>query len=536
MKPRVISYTRFSSQRQSKGRSEERQTDAARDWCEQHGLELDENIQDLGISAFTGKHRKKGNLRAFLEQVEAGKVQKGSYLLVEHFDRLTREEIDEADTLVKSILRKGVNIVTLLDGHIYTQKSLNNIAALISMILAFGQAHEESFRKGGRVSDTFKKKRAEGKRVFGAAPGWLERGEKGKDGEWVVVPELAAVVIKVFELAASGLGGPSIAKIANKEGWPIPTRQTKISTKIWHSKMPQIILRNRAVLGETQHVIRGRNALKKLGVEEPVPAGPPIKNYYPRIISDELWYKAKGSIQSRKTVPMKRDRNYFNIWAGLLKCGCCGANMERKTETKGYSRAQIICKSKMAGLTKCKTASALKTDATILRTMCAAAGEQLGLGYDKQEAIDKITIAKGKLEDIKKELENVIALSRAVGAIPEVLKEIEKLTKERSDLEAGIQEINQTLALEPNSMFDTKYADEIIELLYTESNEAMIKRAECNAKLRRAVECIWLWSYDLAAVKFKGNNVLLTIPLIRKAKGDKQAAWEAAQAGTLELP
>ena len=88
MQPRVISYVRFSSQRQSKGRSEDRQNVAARVWCERNNLSLDENIQDLGVSAFTGKHRKKGNLSAFLEEVNAGTVPPGSYLLGEAFDRL----------------------------------------------------------------------------------------------------------------------------------------------------------------------------------------------------------------------------------------------------------------------------------------------------------------------------------------------------------------------------------------------------------------------------------------------------------------
>lgn len=536
MKPRVISYVRFSSQRQSRGRSEERQTDAAKEWCEQHGMVLDENIQDLGISAFSGKHRKKGNLRAFLEQVDAGKVPKGSYLLVEHFDRLTREEIDEADNLVKTILRKGVNIVTLLDGHVYTPKSLNNIASLISMILAFGQAHEESFRKGGRVSVTFAKKRAEGKRVFGAAPGWLKRGAAGKEGNWEVIPELAAVVVKVFELAASGLGGPAIAKIANTEGWPVPTRQTKISTKHWHTKMPQIILRNRGVLGEAQHVIRGRNALNALGSEKPIPAGPPIKDYYPRIVTDELWHLAKGSIAARKTVPLKRDTNYFNIFSGLLRCGNCGSKMQRKTEKKGWSRAQLVCTSKMAGLTKCKTASALKTEANILMAVCATAGAAMGLGYDKQAALDEITISQGRLKEVAKALEHVVAVSRATGPVPEVLADITKLTKERGELEEKIEELNQMLALEPNSMFDTKYAEEVLSQLYTESSEAMILRADCNARLRRAIDAIWLWSYDLAAIQFKRSNQLLTVPLQTKAKGDKQPAWQASLSGMLEIP
>lgn len=279
MKPRVISYTRFSSRRQRHGRSEERQGDAARAWCERNGLELDENISDLGVSAFRGKHRNKGALSEFLRRIEEGKIPPGSYLLIEHFDRLTREEVSDAQDLVKLILKKDVNIVTLLDGRVYTRDSLNDLHSLLVMILMFSKAHEESRAKGDRVADTFKRKRSEGKRVFGAAPGWLKR-KNGSD-EWEVIPELAAIVVRVFELAASGVGGPSIARIANDEKWPVPTRKTAVSTTYWHSKLPQILLRNRAVLGETEHTFTNRKALEDAGSEKAIKSGLVLKEYYP---------------------------------------------------------------------------------------------------------------------------------------------------------------------------------------------------------------------------------------------------------------
>ncbi|MDR7334288.1 recombinase family protein [Roseateles asaccharophilus] len=534
MKPRVISYVRFSSARQSKGRSEERQGDAAERWCAQHGMKLDESVADLGLSAFTGKHRTKGNLAAFLEQVEEGRVPKGSYLLIEHFDRLSREEIDDADTLVKSILRKDVNIVTLLDGHIYTKKSLNNIAALIGMMLAFAQAHEESFRKGGRVSETFKRKREEGKKVFGSAPGWLRRSQAG--GDWEVVEELAESVRKVFEAAGRGMGGPTIAKLANAEGWPVPTRVTSMTTEHWHSRMPQIILKNRAVLGEAQHKLKGKNVLKELESDVPVAVGPPIKDYYPRVISDDLWHLARSSVQTRKTAPPKRDGNYFHVFSGLLRCGHCGASIQRKVEYRGWSRAQLICSSKAAGITKCKTMSALKTEAQVILDICAYAGAHLGLGYDKDAAVKEVAVAESKLADVKTAIANVVAVSRAVGAVPEVLQDIARLTAEREQLENVIEELKAQLAVNPNSLFDTAYAEQVIAVLFETSDDAMRLRADCNNRLRRAVDVIWLWAYDLVAVQFKNSQQLLTIPLGVKAQGDAQPAWAASLKGELELP
>ena len=57
---RVFSYRRFSSGRQARGTSLERQTKLAQVWCQERGYELDESLSlsDLGVSAFKGDNRR----------------------------------------------------------------------------------------------------------------------------------------------------------------------------------------------------------------------------------------------------------------------------------------------------------------------------------------------------------------------------------------------------------------------------------------------------------------------------------------------
>lgn len=524
MNPRIISYTRFSSKRQAHGKSEERQGDAAQKWCRENGFELDENISDLGVSAFRGKHRNSGALSAFLKRIDDGKIPPGSYLLIEHFDRLTREEVSDAQDLVKLILKKGVNIVTLLDGRVYTRESLNHLESLLVMILMFSRSHEESRAKGDRVAETFQRRRAEGTRVFGAAPGWLRRKDGSDAREWEVIPELAAIVVRVFELAAKGIGGPSIARLANREKWAIPTRRTAASTQHWHSKLPQILLRNRAVLGETEHMLMNRKALEAAGSTGAISTGQVITDYYPRIVSDRLWHRAQGAIASRKTVPPKRDQNYFNIYAGLLKCGYCGASMQRKVEPRGRSRAQLVCTSKLAGISSCRTASAGKTDGPVLSEICAAGGADLGLGYEKQAVQEDIVVATSQLEDISSKMRNLSTAIQAVGPVSELLLSLGELKSKRDSIEKLIEERSQQLALEPNSAFDTSYAESVIAVLYEKSEAAMQLRADCNARLRRAINSIQLWAYDVAIAEFK-NGIRVLVYLQPKVFGDSQPKW-----------
>ena len=91
----AYSYMRFSSPRQERGDSINRQTKARAKWlAENPGVRLapDSDYQELGTSSFRGKHRleDKTALKQFISAVEAGRVKAGSFLIVESFDRLTR--------------------------------------------------------------------------------------------------------------------------------------------------------------------------------------------------------------------------------------------------------------------------------------------------------------------------------------------------------------------------------------------------------------------------------------------------------------
>jgi DNA invertase Pin-like site-specific DNA recombinase len=108
------SYVRFSSPEQHKGDSLRRQTEAAAGWCARNGVTLDTSatLHDLGRSAFKGRHRKddKAALAGFLKLVEQGKVARGSYLVIENLDRLSREHIQPALLLVLNLLQSVIRI------------------------------------------------------------------------------------------------------------------------------------------------------------------------------------------------------------------------------------------------------------------------------------------------------------------------------------------------------------------------------------------------------------------------------------------
>src|SRR5687767_3282712 len=123
-RPTAYSYIRFSDQKQFKGDSLRRQLDRSRRYAEKHGLHLDESttFRDLGVSAFRGANRRVGALAAFLQAVRDGKIAPGSYLLVEAFDRLSREKPMDALATFMGVINAGIVIVTLIDESVHSRE------------------------------------------------------------------------------------------------------------------------------------------------------------------------------------------------------------------------------------------------------------------------------------------------------------------------------------------------------------------------------------------------------------------------------
>ena len=74
------------------------------------------------IPAYAGKNIASGSFGRFLEAVREGKIERGSYLLVESFDRMSRQEPIVALQAVHGNRRGGLILVTLDDERVFSGK------------------------------------------------------------------------------------------------------------------------------------------------------------------------------------------------------------------------------------------------------------------------------------------------------------------------------------------------------------------------------------------------------------------------------
>jgi DNA invertase Pin-like site-specific DNA recombinase len=192
MKPVVISYLRFSSDEQKHGDSQRRQLELSERWAKKNGLTITERLDDLGISAFTGANSKEGKLAGFLKLVETGKIPKGSILLVEQLDRISRMAIEDSISLFLDIIRAGITVVITSTGERFEKGKLDQMKFMLA-VMKFSTANDESAKKSFRLGEAWKEKRQSAieskKPLTSCLPAWLkiEGGKVGKNGTGKIV-------------------------------------------------------------------------------------------------------------------------------------------------------------------------------------------------------------------------------------------------------------------------------------------------------------------------------------------------------------
>ena len=341
---KAYSYVRMSTTSQLKGDSLRRQTTAAKEFAIKNGLTLDDssNFNDIGVSAFKGENARTGGLSRFLEAIKRGEIEKGSTLIVESLDRISRDEVRIAAEIFLSIINQGITVVTLIDGITYHPKTANAMQ-LMQSLLIMARANEESEIKSKRLSSSWENKRElakTDKKMTAMCPKWLVLSSDKK--EFSVIEDRAKIIDEIFDLSIMNYGDHSIVRILNER--KIPTFGSSIT---WQKSSITKLLKNRALIGEFQP--------HKMVNGKPEKAGPIIENYFPIVIQPSKFQKAQVARQSRKVCGAGvKSKCSSNLFAGLLYCAECNGKMHYINKGTGPKGGQyLICDNKRRGILQC---------------------------------------------------------------------------------------------------------------------------------------------------------------------------------------
>ncbi len=413
---KAFSYIRFSSKVQEKGDSLRRQKQLAIAYCEANGLELDKrSFEDLGLSAFRGENAKAGELYAFLKGVENNRIPADSWLLVESLDRLSRDTIDAAISLFIQIKSLGITIVSLQDNKIYRGggSNDNNTIDMMMAMMVFMRANNESETKSKRVKAAWNNKRATGQRLTRICPSWLQWDDSSNS--FIVVEKEASVIKLIYQMAYNGDGSHVIAKHLNAEGIKSPTG------KAWSPSMVLLRLKNKSVIG--WHDPKDSN-------------NPPIKDYYPAIIDESVYYKVEQMIALRelnKVSGRKGSDTVASLFVRKMTCGLCGGVVRAvsRSNSKAYMRCTTAYQSQHC---KAQSLPVDEAEACILAAIFLVIGHTLSafeiLGKDDDNIRLQISEKESMIKDLTMDLVRLRDRTPILHAIDMLQADIAALRKQ----------------------------------------------------------------------------------------------------------
>lgn len=333
MAPKAYIYVRMSTEQQSHGDSLPRQTQRAEAFCRQHGLEIDRelDLRDIGVSAFTGANVESGALGRFLEAIKEHKVPRGSYLLIESHDRLSRMEPEKALPIFLEIRNAGISIAVLADNRVFHPTGGNHFE-LIEAIIGMARSHDESRMKSDRGRRNWESKRNKmGSEILTRrCPGWVV--PKDDDSGFELDLERAKAVKLIFDLVLSeGLGSDAIARDLNRRG----IQPFGHSTQGWQKSSVNAILKSRATIGEIEP--------KRQLAGKRVATGHRQKDYFPPVVSEADFFAVQQKRSGRARGGGRIGENVRNIFTGVARCGYCGGAMHFQDTGAKQGGTYLVC-------------------------------------------------------------------------------------------------------------------------------------------------------------------------------------------------
>lgn len=440
MKRLLVSYIRWSTKEQGAGDSLNRQQSLIDSYYSKHQdifyMSQEHRYIDEGRSGFKQANKDaSADYTRLLNNIASGSIPKGSLLICENLDRISRADIDTAIDDVKSLIRSGVDVLTLSDNELYDSKSLRDPIKLIKQILISERAHSESLLKQERISAAWKAKHekaiSEGVILTKATPGWISSDKT--TNTFSLIPEKAEIVRDIFNMRLSGVSMFSIAKRLNdKNTPPINDRQARISKTFkpgngnWSGVSVKHVLTSRSVLGHLP-------ATNKR---------PEIPNYYPPVIDLQTFNAVQTLISEggKGRSPENKDWIHTNIFKGLLTCAC-GLSL-KVTGIRGNYQGIYRCHGAVDGRCNHGTVSRKLLDTAL----CSRLLSQLTRIYNDSDDKQLINSLESSLEAVEREL---TILTETLLQLPNITQIRDKLAEkqiEKNKLKQSLDEIKARLS------------------------------------------------------------------------------------------
>lgn len=147
-----------------------------------------------------------------IKAMQEGKIPRGSYVLFESTDRLSRRGWRHTQELIRTITCVYDCKLVILDKvQVYTKENVNDVVQNILLMVAADMAEKESQRKSDLVAAAYKSKRQDGD--VSRWPFWIDKTDSG-----FVLNKNAETIRLIIVLRLKGVGALGIASELNRRG------------------------------------------------------------------------------------------------------------------------------------------------------------------------------------------------------------------------------------------------------------------------------------------------------------------------------
>ncbi|NCB65911.1 MAG: recombinase family protein [Bacilli bacterium] len=477
---------------------------ARKDWAFA-GLYADEGISGTRAD-------KRPAFKKMINDCLAGKI---DYVITKSVSRFARNTVDCLDH-VRILKSKGIGIF-FEEQNIDTLK----IDSELYLVIYAGFAQSESESMSKNVTWSYRKRFEDGNAVFVYKK--LLGYRKGEDGMPEIVPEEAALVVRIFNMYLAGETPRKISAIMQAEKIRVPGKKLTFSDAMIAGVLANEKYCGDSILQKTVTIDCISKTRRKNTGEAPMYY---VQNSHPAIVSRETFHKAQEELLRRKTRTPQSTKavtasGKYSRYAltDVLICGECGSRYKRVTWTNnGKKRIVWRCINRLDyGKQYCKKSLTVYEPAlqsaivralnkfndedksTYMTLMKATIGEALGLNG----CSDEVDLLQRKIDALNRKMLELINDSVQDG---EDIESHEDEFKQISDTITLLK--NRINAVQQPANSDGSPNDRLEQIQQVIEARKQNKFQYDDSIVRQMIECIKVYPDGKLEIIFGGGYIV----------------------------
>ena len=329
-------YERISREDRNEGESFSilRQKEYLETYAAANGFENCRHYTDDG---FSGRNFERPGWQQMMTDIDGGKI---GTVLVKDMSRVGRDYLQTGFYTEIYFKEKDVRFIAI-DSHVDNSRSDSLEFAPMLNVLNEMYLHDLS----KKVNIGFRAKGMSGQSLTSTP--LFGRDPEDKN-HWVIEPETAEIVRRIFELAATGMNPHRIAKTLQTERRITPStyfrrsdmgnryhaRRQETGDYDWHRGTVIDILNKREYLGMTVNFKTCTPSYKAKQIQNPIEKQVVFENTHEAIVDRHAWEKAHEAFEKPKRAKAENADSHFKNFVFCARCGAPMSNLHHAQHLK----------------------------------------------------------------------------------------------------------------------------------------------------------------------------------------------------------